>query len=99
MAGSAVWFRIGRSGPRIRLRITRHLVASKGQNGVSRHRLELPMRHPWSLAIGVLALVAVQAASAGQDEFCAGFSEGYKSIKGDMVLVPLCPLAPLTPLG
>lgn len=38
-------------------------------------------------------------AYAGQDEFCAGFEEGYKSIKGDMVLVPLCPLAPLTPLG
>jgi hypothetical protein len=28
-----------------------------------------------------------------------GFREGYKSIKGDMVLVPLCPLPPLTPLG
>jgi hypothetical protein len=36
---------------------------------------------------------------AGQNEFCAGFEEGYKTIKGDMVLVPLCPLAPLTPLG
>mgnify|MGYP000462237441 CR=1 FL=1 len=36
---------------------------------------------------------------SNQDEFKAGFEEGYKSIKGDMVLVPLCPLAPLTPLG
>lgn len=31
--------------------------------------------------------------------FADGFREGYKSIMGDMVLVPLCPLAPLTPLG
>lgn len=34
-----------------------------------------------------------------EDSFEAGFEEGYKSIKGDMVLVPLCPLPPLTPLG
>ena len=32
-------------------------------------------------------------------DFQSGFEEGYKSIKGDMVLVPLCPLEPLTPLG
>ncbi len=36
---------------------------------------------------------------AGQKEFCDGFKEGYKAIKGDMVMVPMCPLAPLTPLG
>jgi hypothetical protein len=36
---------------------------------------------------------------AGQDEFCAGFEEGYKSIKGDMVIVPICPIAPITPIG
>jgi len=34
-----------------------------------------------------------------QSEFCKGFEEGYKIVKGDMVLVPLCPLEPLTPLG
>ena len=53
--------------------------------------------------IKVLSLVVLALTSAltfaTQEEFCAGFSEGYKSIKGDMVLVPLCPLAPLTPLG
>ena len=38
-------------------------------------------------------------ALAGQREFCAGFREGYLSIKGSMALVPLCPLAPLTPLN
>jgi hypothetical protein len=35
---------------------------------------------------------------ADQDEFCAGFEQGYKAVKGNMVLVPLCPLEPLTPL-
>lgn len=38
-------------------------------------------------------------ASAGQDEFCAGFEEGYKSVKGSMVIVPICPIAPITPIG
>ena len=33
------------------------------------------------------------------DDFKTGFEQGYKSVKGDMVLVPLCPLPPLTPLG
>lgn len=35
----------------------------------------------------------------GQDEFKAGFEEGYKSIKGEMALVPICPIAPITPIG
>ena len=37
--------------------------------------------------------------ASANSEFCAGFEEGYKMVKGNMVLVPLCPLAPLTPLG
>jgi hypothetical protein len=40
----------------------------------------------------------VSFASAGQDEFCAGFEEGYKTVKGDMVIVPICPIAPITPI-
>ena len=36
---------------------------------------------------------------AGQDEFCAGFEEGYKTVKGNMVIVPICPIAPITPIG
>lgn len=35
----------------------------------------------------------------GQDEFKAGFEEGFKSIKGEMALVPICPIAPITPIG
>jgi len=49
--------------------------------------------------LAILALVLGHPAFADQDAFCRGFEEGYKSVKGDNVLVPLCPLAPLTPLG
>ncbi len=46
----------------------------------------------------ILIIGLTSSVFAGQNEFCAGFKEGYKTVKGDMVLVPLCPLAPLTPL-
>jgi hypothetical protein len=36
--------------------------------------------------------------TSSNDEFCAGFEEGYKAIKGDVVIVPICPLHS-TPLG
>jgi hypothetical protein len=52
-----------------------------------------------SAAMLLLGLGATTPLSASQDDFCRGFEEGYKTIKGDMVLVPLCPLAPVTPLG
>jgi len=57
------------------------------------------MKKTLLLLAATVALGAASLAYAGQVQFCAGFEEGYKSIKGDMVLVPLCPLAPLTPLG
>ena len=57
------------------------------------------MKHLLRSLLVFTVITASTLAFAGQDEFCAGFEEGYKSIKGDMVLVPLCPLAPLTPLG
>lgn len=44
-------------------------------------------------------MLGATSAFADQSEFCAGFEEGYKSIKGSMVLVPLCPLAPITPVN
>lgn len=64
-----------------------------------RATMEESMRRTLQNILGVFGLAVTLAASAGQAEFCAGFSEGFKTIKGDMVLVPLCPLAPLTPLG
>lgn len=32
-------------------------------------------------------------------EFCADFEMGYKTVKGNMVIVPICPIAPITPIG
>jgi hypothetical protein len=34
-----------------------------------------------------------------QTDFCGGFEEGWKSIKGDLSIVPICPIAPITPIG
>ena len=36
---------------------------------------------------------------SNQDDFRSGFEEGYKSVKGDLVVVPVCPVAPVTPVG
>ncbi|MGL6029146.1 MAG: hypothetical protein ACRC0M_05130 [Legionella sp.] len=48
----------------------------------------------------ILLLMIFSAANAyAYDEFCAGFEEGYKTIKGDMVIVPICPIEPITPIN
>jgi len=31
--------------------------------------------------------------------FCNGFEEGFRSIKGNMVMLPMCPMQPMTPMG
>ena len=36
---------------------------------------------------------------SNKDSFKEGFEEGYKSVKGNMVIVPICPIAPITPIG
>ena len=51
-----------------------------------------------SLAV-LLALLGHPAMAGDRDEFCAGFEEGYKTVKGNMVIVPICPIAPITPIG
>jgi hypothetical protein len=53
-----------------------------------------------TIKIITLLLLTLSATSIfAKSDFCSGFEMGYKTIKGNMVLVPLCPLAPLTPLG
>jgi hypothetical protein len=48
----------------------------------------------------VLFVIGIShSAWAGQTQFCAGFKEGYNSIKGNMIIVPICPIAPITPIG
>ena len=46
-----------------------------------------------------VVLTAPAAFASDRDEFCAGFEEGYKTIKGNMVIVPICPIPPITPIG
>jgi hypothetical protein len=41
----------------------------------------------------LLALLAASSiANASWTEFCEGFAEGYKSVKGSYAMVPTCPL-------
>lgn len=57
------------------------------------------------LLLGLLALFLVPpslfaaTAASSQDSFCAGFEEGFKSAKDDLVLLPTCPIEPITPIG
>ncbi len=57
------------------------------------------MKSIFKIAFVILVLRTNTLLFAGQDEFRAGFEEGYKSIKGDLVIVPICPIAPITPIG
>jgi hypothetical protein len=36
--------------------------------------------------------------TSARQEFCAGFSEGFKSVRGNSALVPVCPVTPVVPL-
>jgi hypothetical protein len=33
------------------------------------------------------------------EDFCDGYSVGWKTVKGDLSIVPICPIAPITPIG
>ena len=44
-------------------------------------------------------MLLVTTAMADQAEFCAGFEQGYQAIKGNMVIVPICPIEPITPIN
>lgn len=48
----------------------------------------------------VALLLALFSGGAMADSaFCTGFEEGYKTVKGDMVIVPICPIEPITPIN
>lgn len=57
------------------------------------------MKRLLAIALVLGAVTAPVFAQAQEDQFCAGFEEGYRTIKGDLALLPLCPLQPLVPLG
>ncbi len=50
------------------------------------------------LLIAFLVIV-VTSANAFGSEFCSGFEEGFKIVKGDMSITPICPIEPITPIG
>jgi hypothetical protein len=61
--------------------------------------VEVPMK-PLVLVFVALFLAApLSEAHAQKSAFCRGFSEGWKTAKGELALVPLCPLEPITPIG
>ena len=45
------------------------------------------------------SLMASTTGFAAESQFCLGFEEGYKTIKGDMIIVPMCPMEPIIPIG
>jgi hypothetical protein len=49
--------------------------------------------------IAMATLVATFSLNAFASEFCDGFAMGYKTVKGNNVMVPMCPMAPMTPMG
>ena len=51
------------------------------------------------ISVFALLLVSGSAFADEQAEFCIGFEEGYKTVKGEMVMVPMCPMANMTPMG
>jgi len=61
--------------------------------------VEVPVR-PWILVVVALFLVAPpHLAHAQNSAFCQGFSEGWKTVKGEIRIVPIYPIAPITPIG
>ena len=47
----------------------------------------------------MLSILLIIGTAQAETEFCRGFEEGYKIIKGDNVYVPFCPFEPFTPFG
>jgi len=47
----------------------------------------------------VSLLLLTTASGAFASEFCDGFEIGYKTVKGNHVMVPMCPWEPMTPMG
>ena len=46
----------------------------------------------------IMALIfLLTSISFADSDFCNGFEEGYKTVKGDNVYVPYCPYEPYTP--
>jgi hypothetical protein len=53
------------------------------------------MKNILKFSVALFSISASALLFAVQDEFCAGFEEGYKTIKGDVVIVPISPITPI----
>lgn len=70
------------------------------------------MKHFW-IVVSLAALVSTTGAKpqgsrlvmplshseVQPDGFCRGFEEGWKTLKGELAIVPICPIEPVTPIG
>ena len=55
---------------------------------------------PWLAVFVALFLAAPPSEAYAQNSsFCRGFSEGWKTLKGELAIVPICPIEPITPIG
>ena len=52
-----------------------------------------------SIISAVAVVLTSLSLNAFASEFCDGFEMGYKTVKGNNVMVPMCPMAPMTPMG
>tara|TARA_B100001758_G_C18280254_1_gene541254 strand:+ start:783 stop:1028 length:246 start_codon:yes stop_codon:yes gene_type:complete len=53
-----------------------------------------------TVKIITLLILTLSATSIfAKSDFCRGFEIGYKTVKGNMSIVPICPIAPITPIG
>lgn len=49
--------------------------------------------------VSLAALLSSRASAQGKSVFCGGFEQGWKTLKGDNSIVPICPIEPITPIG
>jgi hypothetical protein len=52
-----------------------------------------------SIIMAVATVAALISINVSASDFCNGFEMGYKTVKGNMVMVPMCPMEPMTPMG
>lgn len=52
-----------------------------------------------TLIIAFTISLLTSTTAFARSEFCQGFEIGYKTVKGNNVIVPICPIPPITPIG
>jgi len=57
------------------------------------------MKRAFAFLVALLLAMPFSVASGQDSDFCSGFSEGWKTVKGELALVPICPIEPITPIG